>query len=121
VIALVVDDSMAMRRIQGKALEAMGYQVSTAGNGVEALAVLGALTRCDLLLTDWHMPEMEGIDLVRAVRKDPRWASIRIVMVTSESDTKAIESALAAGADDFLMKPFTADTLAARITEVMRA
>ncbi len=119
-IALVVDDSMAMRRIQAKALEGMGFQVSTAGNGSEALAVLGALNGCDLILTDWHMPEMEGIDLVRAVRKEARWAKIRIVMVTSQSDTKAVSEALDAGADDFLMKPFTAETLTARIAEVMR-
>ena len=120
-IALVVDDSAAMRRIQQKALESSGWQVEVANNGSEALIRLDGLGHCDLLLTDWHMPEMDGIELVRAVRKDERWKGLRVVMVTSDGVLDSVEQALAAGADDFVMKPFSADALCERIAEVMHA
>lgn len=118
-IALVVDDSAAMRRIQQKALESAGWQVEVAGNGSEALARLQGLAHCDLLLTDWHMPEMDGLQLVRAVRQDERFKALRVVMVTSDGVLNSVEQALAAGADDFVMKPFSAEALSERIAEVM--
>jgi len=118
--ALVVDDSAAMRRIQQKALEGLGFTVRAASNGVEALEVLGTMPACELVLTDWHMPGMDGIGLVRAIRQEARWTGVRIVMVTSESVMASVDSALSAGADDFLMKPFSQDALAERVAEVMR-
>jgi len=120
-IALVVDDSAAMRRIQQKALEGLGWQVEVANSGGDALAKLGTLEHCDLMLTDWHMPGMDGLDLIVAVRKDIRHKTLRIVMVTSDSVLDSVEKALAAGADDFVMKPFTTDALSERLFKVMRA
>jgi two-component system chemotaxis response regulator CheY len=117
--ALVVDDSSAMRRIQQKALETLGFSVLTAADGQKALDVLRAESSFDLLLTDWHMPEMDGLALVKAVRGEARWNAVRIVMVTSESVLGAIEQAIAAGANDFLMKPFSREALAERVAEVM--
>lgn len=119
--ALVVDDSAVMRRLQQRALEGLGFTVRTASNGDEALAVLTEHDACRLLLTDWHMPGMDGIELCRRVRADPRFASLCILMVTSEAAITAVEAALAAGATDFLMKPFSADAFAERVNEVLRA
>jgi two-component system chemotaxis response regulator CheY len=118
VIAMVVDDSSAMRRIQQRSLEAAGWQVLSAANGKEALERLLA-SQCQLVLTDWHMPEMDGLELVREIRKDERLRGLRVVMVTSDATLGSIELALAAGANDFVMKPFTAESLAERVAEVM--
>ena len=118
-IALVVDDSAAMRRILQKALESIDWDVHTAIDGNDALAKLTELPQCDLLLTDWHMPGMDGIELIKAVRLSARFATLRIVMVTSDSVLDSVDKALEAGANDFVMKPFTADALCERVLEVM--
>jgi two-component system chemotaxis response regulator CheY len=120
-IALVVDDSAAMRRIQRLALETHGWRVEYAATGEAALDKLRALGGCDLLVTDWHMPGMGGLELVRAIRSDARYAGLRILMVTSEGMLDSIQQAVAAGANDFVMKPFTREALMERINEVMRA
>lgn len=117
--ALVVDDSSAMRRIVQRALESGGWVVKTGGNGHEALAVLESGEQFDVIVTDWHMPEMDGIDLVRAIRKSPRFASMKVLMVTSEAVMSMIDTALTAGVNDFLMKPFTADALCERVLEIV--
>jgi len=116
--ALVVDDSSAMRRIQQKALESLGWQVRCAANGREALVTLDSMPVCDLVLTDWHMPEMDGIELCAQLRRDARYLKLRIVMVTSDAVLDSVETALAAGANDFLMKPFSAEALSERIAGI---
>ena len=118
-IALIVDDSAAMRRIQQMTLEAQSWKVETAATAEEALTKLRTLERCDLMITDWHMPGMGGLDLVRAIRADARLARLRILMVTSDSMLSSIDQALAAGANDFVMKPFSKEALVERINEVM--
>ena len=118
-IALIVDDSAAMRRIQQMTLEAQSWKVETAATAEEALTKLRTLERCDLMITDWHMPGMGGLDLVRAIRADASLARLRILMVTSDSMLSSIEQALAAGANDFVMKPFSKEALVERINEVM--
>jgi two-component system chemotaxis response regulator CheY len=118
-VALVVDDSAAMRRIQQMALEAHGWKVEVAATGEDALAKLAAIPRCDLLVTDWHMPGMGGLDLVKTVRRDARLDHVRILMVTSDSVLSSIEQAVEAGANDFVMKPFSREALIERVTEVM--
>lgn len=115
---LVVDDSAAMRRINSKALEAMGWHVATASGGREALERLGADT-FDLVLTDWHMPDGDGIELAKAIRADARFAALKIVMVTSEATHDAIADALSAGVDELVMKPFTAESLQERVAQLM--
>jgi two-component system chemotaxis response regulator CheY len=117
--ALVVDDSAAMRRIEQKALEALGWQVKTASHGQEALDTLQAMPLCSLMLTDWHMPGMDGLALCRAVRLDPRYEKLCILMITSDAVLDSVQSALAAGANDFLMKPFSSEALAERVAQVM--
>ena len=118
-MALVVDDSAAMRRIQQKALEAQGWLVECVATGEEALEKLNTIERCDLVVTDWHMPGMGGIALVEAIRANPRFAQLKILMVTSDSMMQSVEKAIAAGANDFVMKPFTNDALVERVNAVM--
>lgn len=120
-IALVVDDSAAMRRMQQKALEGLGWDVRVAANGIEALTALHEMGKCDLVLTDWHMPEMDGIEFVRRLREDDACKGIRVLMVTSEAVVESIDRALQAGVDDLVMKPFSAAALGERIAEVMGA
>lgn len=116
---IVVDDSLAMRRILTRALEGQGWSVQAASHGGEALALLDTLDQCDLILTDWHMPEMDGLELCRRVRGHARHSGVRILMVTSDGCMESIGEALAAGANDFVIKPFTSEALVERITEVL--
>jgi two-component system chemotaxis response regulator CheY len=118
-MAIVVDDSAAMRHHLGKTLTTLGWQVRAAGSGTEALSVLQGLPRCDLILTDWHMPGMDGVQLCRAVRSDARYNSVKIIMVTSDAVMSAVNEALQAGADDFVMKPFTPQVLSERLEAIM--
>lgn len=117
--ALVVDDSKMMRTVEQKALESMGWQVKQASNGVEALAALAAMDGCDLVLADWQMPEMDGLELVRHIRKDGRYRTVPIIMVSSNAVMDSIQEALDAGANDFVMKPFSVEALKDRVTEVL--
>ena len=113
--ALVVDDSRAMRLILGRVLRDRGYDVAEAGDGREALDVLSSGPRPDVLLVDWNMPVMNGLDLVKAVRQDAAYAGIRIVMVTTESESTHVMQAIEAGADEYLFKPFTPEAVADKL------
>ena len=113
--ALVVDDSRAMRRLLGRALATEGYEISEAAHGVAALEVVEADGPFDVVVTDWHMPEMDGLELVRALRSRPDTRATTIVMVTSEGRAEQITQALEAGADEYAMKPFTPDVLVAKL------
>jgi len=107
-LALVVDDSSAMRTILSRILKGLGFEVHTAGNGREALERLGEVGGIRLALVDWNMPEMDGVEFVRAVRGDDRLAGLKVLMVSSESDVARMQIALEAGADEYAMKPFNA-------------
>jgi two-component system, chemotaxis family, chemotaxis protein CheY len=107
--ALVIDDSRAMRRIVTSILEGFGYEVRDAGNGREGLDVLNEGWVPDLATVDWNMPVMDGLQFVAAVRSNPGWRSLTLMMVTSESEHTQIVRALAAGAHEYMIKPFTAD------------
>jgi two-component system, chemotaxis family, chemotaxis protein CheY len=112
--ALVIDDSRAMRRIVSGILEGLGYETQQAGHGREGLDVLEALggdELPDLVCVDWNMPVMDGLQFVSAVRSNPAWRSMTIMMVTSESEHTQIVRALAAGAHEYVIKPFTADAI----------
>ncbi|MGY1762982.1 response regulator [Geodermatophilus sp. SYSU D00779] len=109
--ALVIDDSRAMRRIVGAALEGFGYETRQAGHGQEALDVLQEGYVPDLCTIDWNMPVMDGLQFVSAVRANPAWRALTLMMVTSESEQGQIVRALAAGAHEYVIKPFTADAL----------
>jgi two-component system chemotaxis response regulator CheY len=113
---LVVDDSRTIRTIIRRILIELGYEVCEAGNGIEALKVIEAEgTTVKLVLADWNMPEMNGLELLQRVRQDPRLASLKIIMVTTETEMDHMASALEAGADEYVMKPFTKDILVEKL------
>ena len=109
--ALVIDDSRAMRRILGSILGGLGYEVREAGHGREALDVLNEGFVPDLATVDWNMPVMDGLQFASAVRSNPAWRSMTLMMVTSESEHTQIVRALTAGAHEYVIKPFTADAI----------
>ena len=115
-IALVVDDSRAIRSIVGRLVRSLGYEVVEAGDGREALAALEGCSDPRLALVDWNMPVMNGLEFVQAVRANPRWDGVTLVMVTTESEMNHIQKALEAGANEYVMKPFTADVLRDKLT-----
>ena len=109
--ALVIDDSRAMRMILGRMLRELGMGVAEAANGRLALDLLDEGLDPALVLVDWNMPEMTGIEFVVAVRGPPYLSTARIVMVTTETEVPQIAQALAAGADEYVMKPFTKESI----------
>jgi two-component system chemotaxis response regulator CheY len=115
--AIVVDDSRMMRTVEQRALESMGWEVAHAANGVEALDVMGKMEPVHLALVDWQMPEMDGLTLVKQMRADARYEQVTIIMVSSNAVMESIQEALDAGANDFVMKPFSVDALKERIAE----
>ena len=115
---LLVDDSAVMRKMISRSLRQAGFEIdamSEAGNGIEGLEVLKA-GDVDLVLCDWNMPEMNGVDFVREVRKDSK---LPIIMLTTESSTEKVTEAMTAGADGFITKPFTPDKLSSKIQLVL--
>jgi two-component system chemotaxis response regulator CheY len=105
--ALVVDDSAVIRTVLTRILAGLGFEVVSAVHGKDALEKLTAGQRPDLALVDWNMPEMNGYEFIRAVRADGRWRDMPIMMVTTETEMEQVVRALAAGANEYLMKPFT--------------
>lgn len=110
--AMIVDDSRAMRMILRKMLGELGYDASEAANGQEALQRLEQeAVPPSLMFVDWNMPVMCGIDMVKAVRADARYAAVTLIMVTTETDIQHISEALEAGANEYVMKPFTKEAI----------
>jgi two-component system chemotaxis response regulator CheY len=109
--ALIVDDSRTMRALIGKLVRELGFDVTEAGNGGQALAELRNSGGADLTLVDWNMPEMNGLEFVRAVRANPAYGTMKVVMVTSQTEVAQMIRALQAGVDEYLMKPFTREAM----------
>ena len=109
--ALIIDDSRSMRMIIGRIIREIGFEITEAGDGQQALSRLEEGCKPDLILVDWNMPEMNGYEFVQAVRANPLYDASRIVMVTTESELGQISKALDAGANEYVMKPFTADVI----------
>lgn len=109
--AIVIDDSRAMRMILRNALVEHGFDVTEAADGRQAADALAASGPLDLALVDWNMPVMTGYDLVRALRADPRFDAMAIMMVSTESEATQVQRALDAGANEYMMKPFTSEVL----------
>ena len=106
--ALIVDDSKTSRIVLGRILKEFGYQVCEASNGKDAMKVMATeKAAVNLVLADWNMPEMNGLDLLKQLRQDPDLHSLRVIMVTAETELDHIASALEAGANEYVMKPFT--------------
>lgn len=115
---LVVDDFSTMRRIIRNLLRDLGMNNSEeADDGATALPMLKT-GKFDFLVTDWNMPIMEGIDLVRAIRADPDLRDLPILMVTAEARREQIVAAAEAGVNGYIVKPFTAQTLEQKIAKI---
>jgi len=115
---LVVDDFSTMRRIVKNLLRDLGFNnVVEADDGTTALPMLKS-GGIDFLVTDWNMPGMEGIDLVKAVRADDNMKSMPILMVTAEAKREQIVVAAQAGVNGYIVKPFTAGTLKEKIDKI---
>lgn len=111
-LAMVIDDSRTMRLIVGRIVSELGFDVLEAANGQEALDRLAADDRVpDLALVDWNMPVLDGLEFVRRVRDREEWRGITLVMVTTESEHGQVVKALAAGAHDYIIKPFTPEAV----------
>jgi two-component system chemotaxis response regulator CheY len=113
--ALIIDDSRAMRRILARLMKDAGFETFEAGNGREALDVLGAHLPIDIALVDWNMPVMDGLEFVRAVRAVSTYDAVRLLMVTTESESARIELALGAGANEYILKPFDGEAIRSKL------
>lgn len=117
---LVVDDSSTMRRILRMSLARCGYtSVEEASDGAEGLAACRA-KQFDCVLTDWNMPNMDGLQMILSLREIPSYASVPIVMVTTEGAKDDVIEALTKGATSYIVKPFTPETLSEKMKEVLK-
>ena len=109
--ALIVDDSSAMRKIMGRILEKAGFEIDLATDGRNALSVLSEIPMPQVALVDWNMPEMNGLEFVQNVRANGTYDAMKIMMVTTETESEQMISALEAGANEYTMKPFTKEAI----------
>lgn len=115
---LVVDDFSTMRRIIKNLLRDLGFNnTQEADDGLTALPKLQT-GDFDFLVTDWNMPGMQGIDLLKAVRADPKLSTLPVLMVTAEAKKEQIVAAAQAGVNGYIVKPFTAATLKEKIDKI---
>ena len=119
--ALVIDDSRAMRTIIGQILKSIGYEVVDAGNGREGLQRVNELGPLHLILVDWNMPEMNGLDFVRTLRSRREYDQVRVMMVTTETEMTRMAEALQQGANEYVMKPFTRDVILQKLEQMESA
>jgi two-component system chemotaxis response regulator CheY len=114
--ALVIDDSRTVRAIIRNILTEVGLHVIEAGDGREGLEQLHRAADLELILVDCNMPVMNGLDFIKAVRSDRAYDTVRIMMVTTETEQEQVIRALEAGANEYVMKPFTKDILVAKLS-----
>ena len=114
--ALVIDDSRAVRMLVSNILRDQGFLVCEASHGAEGLQQLQDNPDIGLVLVDWNMPVMDGLEFIQAVRRQSRWNAVRIVMVTTETESEQVLRAMAAGANEYIMKPFTPEVLVAKLS-----
>ncbi|MBI3565322.1 MAG: response regulator [Elusimicrobia bacterium] len=108
---MVIDDSTTMRLIISRTLKELGHEVVQAANGKEGLEASRAADGLSAVFVDWNMPEMNGFEFVVAARADAKLKTVPIVMVTTENEAPNVQKALDAGADQFILKPFTRDSI----------
>jgi two-component system chemotaxis response regulator CheY len=112
---LVVDDSSTMRAVLRMTLQQHGFEVLQAKHGLEALSVLAEVDPVDLVLIDWNMPVMNGFELLLRIRQEPKYNGTQIIMVTTETCASEMSRALAAGANDYIMKPFALEAVVEKL------
>ena len=116
---MVVDDHSTMRRIITNVLKQLGYQnIAEAEDGTRALGLLHQ-EQIDFVITEWNLPHMSGLDLLKAIRADPERKNIPVLMITGEALPEKIKAAAQAGVSSYIVKPFAADTLAKKITRIL--
>jgi two-component system chemotaxis response regulator CheY len=115
---LVVDDHESMRRIEKQILNDLGYpNVDMADDGSTALPMLQS-GNYDFVISDWNMPKMEGLELLRAIRADAKLTKTPVLLVTAESKKETIIEAVKAGVNDYVVKPFNAEIIKAKIARI---
>ena len=118
---LIVDDSKTMRQVIKKTLSLSGLRVGEcleAGNGREALEVLSN-SWVDLILSDIHMPVMDGFGLLQALREDENWRDLPVVMITTEANEQRLQEAMSLGAKGYIRKPFTPESIRSFLSRIM--
>ena len=119
---LVVDDSVTMRRIVANSLKTIGHELYVeAGDGREALSKLTSDDSINFVITDWNMPEVSGLELVKAIRSNDKFGTIPILMVTTRGLKEDIIEALAAKVNNYVVKPFTPQILKEKIEQIVSA
>ncbi|HEV7386229.1 MAG TPA: response regulator [Phenylobacterium sp.] len=116
-LCLVVDDSRVVRKVARRILEDLGFEVAEAGDGAEALAWVRTAVP-DVILLDWNMPVMNGLEFLRRLRREPGGAAPKVVFCSVENDLDRIREALTSGADEYIMKPFDGDIVASKLALV---
>jgi two-component system chemotaxis response regulator CheY len=114
---LIVDDSRVVRKVASRIVRDLGFSVTEAGDGAEALRMCREAMP-DAILLDWNMPILNGIDFLRALRREEGGKVPRVIFCSIENDPEHINEALRSGADEFIMKPFDADILESKFAEV---
>ena len=116
---LCVDDSLTARLIVKRTLMAEGYEVVEAPDGQAALAMLDAHSPINIVVLDWNMPVMNGIEFLREMRKNKAYDSIKVLMCTTEAEKSSVASAVQAGASGYLLKPVDPPKLVAQVTKLV--
>lgn len=116
---LIVDDSSFVRKLVARCFEGLAVTLWEAGDGVDALRRFRSIGGADVVVTDWNMPNMTGLELVEELRKERDLPAPKIIMITTENDQIKIVEALEAGCDDFLMKPFQKEELRSRLSSIL--
>jgi len=118
---IVADDSLVMRKIITNIVESLGHEGIPAPNGEQLLAILNQLgEEVGLVLLDWNMPGVNGLEALKAIQSNPRFQSIPVVMISTESEDSKVEEALQAGACGYLAKPFTPEKLSAKLKDILK-
>ena len=113
------DDSRAMRMILSRKLQQFGYEVAQAANGKDALEqIQRERPDVSLFLVDWNMPEMNGLDFIKNLRAQPKFQTTPVMMVTTETEADQITAALEAGANEYVIKPFTEDVIEEKLRQL---
>lgn len=113
--ALIIDDSRAVRTILKRILTGVGFRTSEATNGLEGLEVLKENDDISIALVDWNMPQMNGHEFVKSVRANPENDELWLMMVTTETEMSRVVKAMAAGANEYVMKPFTEEVIVEKL------